>query len=87
MLDFTFPRKPDSVSTPVKKAKASNLQTSPITPIVTDATASPFMKETLRQVRKLSAPLSKDEEVYLTKLHRIKMVIKSPFGARLVDSH
>ena len=31
------------------------------------------MKGTLRQVHELSTPLSKDKEVYLTKLNRIKM--------------
>ena len=49
------------------------LQTSPVTPDVTDATMLPFVKETLRQVHEVSAPLSKDEEAYLIKLNRIKM--------------
>ena len=73
-LDLTFSPTFDSASTPVKRMKVSNtMQTSPITPDVTDATTSPFVKETLRQVHELSAPLSKDEEAYLTKLNRIKM--------------
>ena len=73
-LDLTFSPTFDSASTPVKRMKVSNtMQTSPITPDVTDATTSPFVKETLRQVHELSAPLSKDEEAYLTKLTRIKM--------------
>ena len=57
-LDLTFSPTFDSASTPVKRMKVSNtMQTSPITPDVTDATTSPFVKETLRQVHELSAPL------------------------------
>lgn len=59
---------------------------SPITPNITGALTSPFVKETLKQVHELSTPLSKDKEVSLTKLNRIKMN-QSPFDARLVDSH
>ena len=50
-VDLTFSPTFDSVSTPVKRMKVLNtMQTTPVTPDVTDATMSPFVKETLRQV-------------------------------------
>ena len=75
-LALTFsPTFSDSASTPVKRMKVSNtMQTSPpVTPDVTDATTSPFVKEALRQAHELSASFSIDEAAYLTKLNGIKM--------------
>ena len=66
------------------------MQTSPITPNITKVTKSLFLKETLRQVNELNGPLSKDEEVYLTKLNRMKMNQSSDkvtISARPADSH